>query len=85
MLGERVLTEFDAVEGSSLIEIHKCLRNTCGGDAEGVSSVRHWVRRFKSSEKDIGDWSCIFQLAMAATSGTVKDSCQRNSWKEMPQ
>lgn len=75
MLGERLVTEFDTVEGSSPIENHKCLRNMCGDDAEDVCSVRHWVRCFKSSEKDIGDRSCIFQLAMAATSATVKESC----------
>jgi hypothetical protein len=67
--------EFHTVEGCSMVGIFRCLRSVCGEDALDVSSVRHWVHCFKSSEKDIVDRSCSQQLAVEATCGTVKESC----------
>ena len=47
--------EFLGTESSSPIDIHGRLRSMYGGDAIDISSVRRWVRRFKSSEEGIGD------------------------------
>jgi transposase len=50
-----VVIQFLTVVGSSPIKIHRHLKSVCGEDAIDVSSVRHWVRRFKRGGKDIGD------------------------------
>jgi hypothetical protein len=52
---QRVAIEFLGTESSSLKDIHRRLRSVYGEDAIDISSVRRRVRRFKSSEKDIGD------------------------------
>jgi transposase len=64
---QRAVIEFLTAEGSSPIEIHRRLRSVYGEDAIDVSSVRHWVRRFKSGEKDIGDRPRSGRPATAAT------------------
>jgi len=53
----RVVTEFLVVNGTSPVEIHRCLRSMRGEKAVDVGSVRHWVGNCMSSEKDIGDRS----------------------------
>jgi hypothetical protein len=52
---QRMVIEFLGTEGSSPIDIHRRLRSIYGEDVMDISSIRHWVRRFKSSEQDIGD------------------------------
>jgi hypothetical protein len=49
-----MVIEFLTAEGSSPIKIHRRTRIVYGEDSEYVSSVRRWVRRFKSGEKGIG-------------------------------
>jgi len=48
--GQTVMIELNTAEGSSPIEIYKCMRIVYGEDTIDVGSVRHWVRRFKSGE-----------------------------------
>ena len=55
--GQRIAIEFLGMESSGLTDIHRRLRSVCGDYAIDISSVRRWVRRFKSSEKVIGDRS----------------------------
>ena len=52
-----MVTEFLVVNGTSPVEIHRCLRSMRGEKAVDVGSVRHWVGNCMSSEKDIGDRS----------------------------
>jgi hypothetical protein len=52
---QRVVIEFLAVTGSSLIEIHRCLGSVYAID---VSSVRCWVCHFRNGERDIRDKPC---------------------------
>jgi hypothetical protein len=72
---QRVAIEFFNAEGSSVIEIHRNLRSVHGEDAIDISPVRHWVHCFKSSENDSSDKPRTSRPAMAATSGTVTESC----------
>jgi hypothetical protein len=66
-IGQRVVIEFLTAEGSSPIEIHRCLRSVYGEDAIDVSLVRCWVCCCTSSEKDIGDRPRRGRLATAVT------------------
>lgn len=50
---QKMVTEFLTAEGCSPIETHRRLNSVYDEDAVGAGSVRHWVRRFKSGEKDI--------------------------------
>jgi transposase len=52
---QRMVTELLTAEGSSPIEVHRRLRSVYGEDAVEISSVRRWIRRFNSGEKDVGD------------------------------
>jgi hypothetical protein len=52
---QRVVIDFLNAKCRSPIEIHRRQRNTYGEDAIDVSSVRRWVCRFKSDQKDVGD------------------------------
>ena len=50
---QRVEIEFLTAEGSSPVEIHRCLRSMFGEVAIDCASVRCWVHNFKSSDKEI--------------------------------
>ena len=65
-----VVIKFLTAEGSSPIEIHRRLRSVYGEDAIDVTSVRRWVRRFKSGEKDISDRPRSGRPATASTTVT---------------
>ena len=65
--GQTVMIELNTAEGSSPIEIYKCMRIVYGEDTIDVGSVRRCVRRFKNGEKDIGDRPCNGRPATAAT------------------
>jgi transposase len=64
---QRVVIEFLTAEGSSPIKIHRRLRSVFGEDTIDVSSVRSWVRHFKSGEYDNGDRPRSGRPATAAT------------------
>jgi hypothetical protein len=51
---QRVVNEFLTAEGCSPIEIYRRLRSvySYSEDAVDVSSVKRWIHRFKSGEKD---------------------------------
>ena len=49
---QRMVTEYLTAEGTSPIENHRRLNNMYDEDAIDAGSVRRWVRRFKSGEKD---------------------------------
>jgi hypothetical protein len=66
----RVVTEFLTAEGSNPTEINRHRRNVCDDDATDVSSVRRWMRRFKSGGKVTDNRSRSGRLAMAATTDT---------------
>jgi len=65
--GQRVMIELYTAEGASPIEIYRCMRIVYGDDTIDVGSVRCWVSRFKSDEKDIGDRPCNGRPVTAAT------------------
>ena len=46
------MIEFLIVDGTSPVEIHRCLRSICGENAVDVSSVRCWVGYCMNREKD---------------------------------
>ena len=52
---QRMLTELLTAEGSRPVQIHRRLSSVYGEDAVEVSSVRRWLRRFNSGEKDVGN------------------------------
>jgi len=52
---QRVVFDFLAMEGCSLIETHRRLRSVYGLDASDVSAVRCWLHCSKSGEKE-GHW-----------------------------
>jgi len=54
---QRMLTELLTAEGSRPVQIHRRLRSLCGEDTIEIRSVRRWLRRFNSGEKDVGDSS----------------------------
>jgi hypothetical protein len=60
--------EFLPVEGSSLIEIHRCLSSVYGEDAIDVNLVIRWASHFKSSGKDTGEELQLFSKEFYATS-----------------
>jgi transposase len=70
----RVVNECLTAEGCSPTEIHTLLRSAYDDGAIDVSTVRRWVRRCKSGEKDSGDRSRIGRSATAATPGIAKGS-----------
>jgi hypothetical protein len=45
---QRVFIEFVTPEEVSPIEIHRCLNSVCWDYTVDVSTVRRWVRHFKS-------------------------------------
>jgi hypothetical protein len=65
----------------SQTEIHRLFRSVYGEGAIDVSTVRHWVRGFKSGVKDTGDRPNSDRPAMAATSAIVLV----DSWSNVPQ
>ena len=74
VLGKRVVKEFfTTVEGSSPIEIHRCLRSI-HGDA---SSVRCWA-----SKRDSGDKPCSNWHSVAHKCGRSVLIMKQTLWKE---
>jgi hypothetical protein len=61
------VTEFLNAEEVSLIKIHRHLNSVYGKHTVDVSTVRHWVRHFKSSDTETGDMACSSQPAMTLT------------------
>ena len=63
---QRVDIEFLTAEGSSPIEIRRCLRGMFGEVAIDCASVRCWVRNFKSSDKEV-----VYRHCSASTKSFV--------------
>ena len=54
---QRAVIEFLTVEKVPPIEIHRRMQAVYGDQCVGVSTVRHWVRRFKNGELGQADLS----------------------------
>jgi len=54
---QRAVIEFLTVEKVPPIEIHRQTQAIYGNQCVDVSSLRHWVRRFKDGELGQADWS----------------------------
>ena len=52
---QRCVIEFLHAEEIEPINIHRRLVNVYGADAVDVSTVRRWVRRFQSGDRDVSD------------------------------
>jgi hypothetical protein len=52
---QRMVNEFPTSEEVSLLEIHRHLNSVYGEHTVRMSTVRHWVRHFKSGETQMRD------------------------------
>jgi hypothetical protein len=66
---QTVVTEFFTTKKAGPTGIQRRLNSVHRERTTDVSTVRHWVRRFKSCETEIGDKPQSSQPAMAVTVG----------------
>ena len=66
---QHVVTEFLTVEKVPPIEIHKRMQAVYGDQRVDVSTVRHWVRRFKDGELGQADLTDKRQSGRPVTAG----------------